>query len=128
MPLSLRQLFALLVLSFVTFLCAGSLFAWTAPTATAPNNNPLPPINESGADQVKNAGLAVNALAVFGVAYVQSDLMIATTSSANAVNIAGTLRIGNGGEVCQAVTAGTLRYNSSSKLIEYCNGTSWRPL
>lgn len=42
------------------------VFAWTDPTGTPPNNNVSAPINVGSTDQVKNAGLSVNALAVFG--------------------------------------------------------------
>lgn len=40
--------------------------AWTGPTATPPSGNVAAPINVGTTDQVKNAGLGVNALTVFG--------------------------------------------------------------
>ena len=40
--------------------------AWTGPTAAPPGNNISAPINVGNVDQVKNGGLGVNALAVFG--------------------------------------------------------------
>ena len=40
--------------------------AWTGPTAAPPGNNVAAPINVGSVDQVKNGGLGVNALAVFG--------------------------------------------------------------
>lgn len=41
-------------------------FAWTGPTGAPPNSNVSAPINIGTTDQVKNAGLALNSLAVFG--------------------------------------------------------------
>ena len=54
--------------SFIAFafLAPVALSAWTGPTATAPNGNVPAPINVGSSDQVKNAGLGVNYLAVFG--------------------------------------------------------------
>lgn len=51
----------------VAGLCIGfSVVAWTGPTSAPPNNNVSAPVNVGTTDQVKNAGLSVNALAVFG--------------------------------------------------------------
>jgi hypothetical protein len=47
---------------FATFI----VLAWTGPTAPPPNGNVAAPINTGKTDQVKDAGLALNALAVFG--------------------------------------------------------------
>lgn len=40
--------------------------AWTGPSQAPPNGNVAAPIHVGATDQVKNAGLSVNALAVFG--------------------------------------------------------------
>lgn len=40
--------------------------AWTGPTSAPPNGNISPPVNVGTTDQVKNSGLALNSLAVFG--------------------------------------------------------------
>jgi hypothetical protein len=45
---------------------ASAAFAWTGPASAPPNGNVSAPINVGSTDQVKNAGLSVNALAVFG--------------------------------------------------------------
>lgn len=58
----------------ILFLCACALFAstvtlliaWSGPTQPPPNGNVAAPINTGTTDQVKNAGLSVNTLAVFG--------------------------------------------------------------
>ena len=106
---------------------AGALQAseWTGPTATAPDGNVAAPVNVGTTDQVKNAGLSLNALAVFGSQYIQNKLGVGTVSPVVSIETPGTIKIGNGGEACQAVTAGSLRYNYSSNAFEYCDGTSW---
>jgi hypothetical protein len=126
--LTFRQLFVLLFISFAIFLAASVLQAWTGPTASPPSGNVAAPINVGTTDQVKNAGLSLNALAVFGSSYIQGKLGIGTASPVVSLETPGTLKIGSGGEPCQSVTEGSLRYNSSSKVVEYCNGTVWGPL
>jgi hypothetical protein len=128
MTLTFRQLFVLLFISFAVFLAASVLQAWTGPTATAPNGNVAAPINVGTTDQVKDGGLSLDALAVFGSSYIQGKLGIGTAAPVVSIETPGTLKIGSGGEPCQSVTEGSLRYNSSSKTVEYCNGTVWGPL
>src|SRR3989344_4708849 len=63
-----------LVVSFLIgsalFIAASLVLAWTGPTQAPPNGNVSAPINVGTTDQVKNAGLAMNALAVFGNAII----------------------------------------------------------
>ena len=40
--------------------------AWSGPTATAPDGNTPTPINIGTTSQIKNGGLGLNALSVFG--------------------------------------------------------------
>jgi hypothetical protein len=113
---------------FIGLFAASVLSAWTGPTGTAPGSNVTAPINAGTVDQVKNAGLSVNAFTVFGSQYIQNKLGIATATPAVALDVNGTIKVGNAGEVCQSVTAGAIRYNSSSNKIQYCNGTVWGPI
>ena len=126
--LSLKNLFAYLFILFIGLLAATALQAWTGPTATAPAGNVSAPINVGTTNQVKNAGLSVNALTVFGSQYIQTALGIGRQSPVVALDVNGTMRLANGGEVCQAVTEGSIRYNSTSQTMEYCNGTAWGAL
>lgn len=126
-PLSFKQLFALLFVGCAVLLGFSFVVAWTGPTATAPGGNVAAPINVGTVDQVKNAGLSVDALAVFGSQYIQEKLGVDVASPVVAIETTGTIKIGDGGEVCQAVTEGAIRYNSSAGTIEFCNGTSWLP-
>ena len=57
---------ALVIAISVLALAPLVVFAWTGPTATPPGNNVDAPINVGTTDQVKNGGLGVNALTVFG--------------------------------------------------------------
>lgn len=49
-----------------------------------------------------------------------------TSTPATRLDISGTLKVGNGGEVCDATHAGGVRFNASN--IEFCNSSSWIPL
>jgi hypothetical protein len=57
---------------------AAVAFAWTGPTQSPPNGNVPAPINVGTSNQVKNGGLSVNSLAVFGNGYVQNQLTLGT--------------------------------------------------
>ncbi len=125
--LSFKQLFSLTFLLAAVLLIAATLSAWSGPTATAPAGNVAAPVNVGATDQVKNAGLSVNALTVFGSGYFQNKLGIGQTNPVVALDVNGTIKIGNNGELCQAVSEGAQRYNSTTKIMEYCNGTEWCP-
>jgi hypothetical protein len=125
--LSFKQIFSLAFLLAAALLVAATLSAWTGPTATAPGGNVAAPVNVGTTDQVKDAGLSVNALTVFGSSYIQNKLGIEQTNPVVALDVNGSLKLGNGGELCQAVSEGAQRYNSSTKIMEYCNGTEWCP-
>jgi hypothetical protein len=58
------------VLAAVLFITTSVLVAWTGPASAPPNSNVSAPINVGTTNQVKNAGLSVNALAVFGNAII----------------------------------------------------------
>jgi hypothetical protein len=64
--------------TFVLGILVGVIFssalvtAWSPPTEAPPDGNVAPPINVGNVNQVKNAGLSVNALAVFGNAIIST--------------------------------------------------------
>lgn len=124
MQISFRQLFALLTIGFVALLVATALQAWTGPTATAPGGNIDTPINVGTSDQVKNAGLSLNALTVFGSQYVESRLGVNQASPVVALDVNGSMKLGYGGEDCTTALAGAIRY--SSGVPQYCDGTAWK--
>src|SRR3989338_1757941 len=112
-PLPFRQLFSLLFLAFIGLLAATALQDWTGPAATAPARKVGAPINVGTTDQVKDAGISVNSLAFFGSQYIQDKLGIGRISPVVALDVNGSLRLADGGEVCQAVTAGSIRFNAA---------------
>ena len=85
--------------------------AWVGPVSVPPDNNADAPINVGAIDQIKDGGFGVNSLAVFGNGSYSGSVKIGTTAA-----------------TCDATTDGTLRYNSSSKVMEYCDGSSWTAL
>ncbi len=70
---SVLNLSLLLALFLATLFSVSVLFAWTAPTQSAPAGNTVPPINIGNLDQVKNGALSLDALAVFGSALVSGS-------------------------------------------------------
>ncbi len=54
------------MLGAALFVAASLVMAWTGPASAPPNGNVSAPINVGTTDQVKNAGLGLNSLAVFG--------------------------------------------------------------
>ncbi len=56
----------LTLLGLLILVAPALTFAWTGPSATAPNSNASAPINVGAVDQVKSANLGVNGIAVFG--------------------------------------------------------------
>lgn len=65
------------------------VFAWTGPISDPPNGNVSAPINIGTTDQVKNAGLSVNSLAVFG-----NSILSGTTNYLNFGTVVGSTGYG----------------------------------
>jgi len=77
--------------------------AWTGPTQAPTGGNTSTPVHVGTTDQVKNGGLSVDALSVFGSQYLQ-----------------GTIQIGNSSVVPQE---GTVRFTGSD--LEVYMGGAW---
>ena len=92
-----RQLVAIFVLCAVVLLAASILSAWTGPTQSPPEGNVAAPINVGSVDQVKDAALGVDGLAVFGSQYIQGNLGIGVESPTTALDVAGAIRMRGGG-------------------------------
>jgi len=58
-----------------------AVIAWTGPTAAPPSGNVAPPINVGATDQVKDGGLALNSLAVFGKTSALGNILFADGAS-----------------------------------------------
>ncbi len=57
---------------------------------------------------------------------ILGDMGVGHNAPITRLDVAGSIRIGNGGETCSAIFAGSFRYNSGS--MEFCNGASWQGL
>lgn len=53
---------------------------------------------------------------------------IATSTPMTTLDVNGELRIGNTSVACGAANEGSFRYNSSLKMVELCDGSSWTTL
>jgi len=97
--------------------------AWSPPLADPPNDNVDAPINIGTNDQVKNGGLSVDALAVFGNQYVEDSLTVGTTSLSQNLSVDVDGRVGateycdENGENC--VPASSLGGSGSPSGIPY---------
>ena len=86
------------------------LSAWTGPTSAPPNSNVSAPVNLGSSDQVKNAGLSLNSLAVFGNTVLSGTtnyLNFGTTAGATGYGIrnnSGTLEFKNNGGAWQSLS------------------------
>lgn len=70
--------------------------SWSGPTAAPPGNNTPAPLNVSAADQLKDGGLGVGRLAVFGNAYVSGNVGVGVTAPTQALDVGGYIRGGTG--------------------------------
>jgi hypothetical protein len=96
--------FLILTITLTLALSVNYIFAaWVGPTQAPPGGNTPTPIHVGSTNQVKDGGLSVNALSVFGNEYVQ-----------------GTIQVGNSGITPQA---GTIRWTGSD--FEGYDGTQW---
>ncbi len=50
---------------------------------------------------------------------------IATSSPEATLDVNGDIKIGDSSATCNGTTEGSMRYNSTDKAVEVCNGTSW---
>lgn len=74
----------------ILFITTSVLIAWTGPASAPPSGNVDAPVNVGATDQVKNAGLSLNALAVFGNAILSGTsryLNFGTTAGATGYGI-----------------------------------------
>ena len=80
--------------------------AWTGPTQAPPAGNTDAPVHVGTTDQVKNGGLSVDALSVFGNGYFQGNVGVGVVAPSEALEINGRMKIGDSTETPEA---GTIR-------------------
>lgn len=95
-----------LLLAVILSIGVSYVYAWTGPTATAPDGNVSVPINVGATSQVKSGGLWVSSLGTDGGA-----------------TFGGGVKIGNSDTACTAGISGTFRYKAG--IVQYCNGSGW---
>src|SRR3990167_8733858 len=122
--------FLLLVIAFTFALSINYIFAaWTGPIQAPPGGNTPTPVHIGTTAQVKDGGLGLNALSVFGNGYFQNNVGIGTVSPsakldvAGNVNVAGKIKVGNDSV---SPTAGTIRWTGSD--FEGYDGSAWKSL
>ena len=124
---------ASLIAAFIigTIFASFIVFAWTGPTAAPPSSNVSAPLNVGTTDQVKNAGLGINSLAVFGNAIlsgVSRYLNFGTIAGSTGYGLrdnAGTLQFKNSGGSWAAfatTTSGSSQWTTSGSSIYYNAG------
>lgn len=59
------------------------------------------------------------------ISYSEGNVGIGTASPTAKLDVAGEIKFGNTSSTCNAVMEGQQRYNSTSKRMEFCNGTGW---
>src|SRR3989338_845247 len=98
------------IILLATLLAAGIsyVYAWTGPTQTPPNGNVSAPINVGVIDQIKDAGLGVNMLAVFGQGSFGGEVIIGSTGAACDINLEG-----------------GVRYDSGTQCLQLCSNNAW---
>jgi hypothetical protein len=102
--------FLILTIILTAALSVNYLFAaWVGPTQAPPGGNTSTPIHVGSTNQVKDGGLSVNALSVFGDGWLQGDL-----------NIVGKIKVGNSNA---SPIAGTIRWTGTD--FEGYDGTQW---
>lgn len=67
--------------------------AWAGPTSAPPNGNAAAPINIGATAQVKNGGLSVNTLAVFGNGTLTGNFGINNTAPTYRLDVSGSSRV-----------------------------------
>ena len=101
--------FLILTIILTAALSVNYLFAaWVGPTQAPPGGNTSAPIHVGSTNQVKDGGLSVNALSVFGSEYVQGNL-----------DVDGGIEVGN----TTNTNAGTIRWTGAD--FEGYDGTQW---
>src|SRR3990167_6079157 len=122
--------FLLLTIAFTFALSINYIFAaWTGPIQAPPGGNAPTPVHIGTTNQVKDGGLGLNALSVFGNGYFQDNVGIGTASPqakldvAGNVNVAGKIKVGDDSV---SPTAGTIRWTGSD--LEVYDGSAWKSL
>ncbi|MEK7589921.1 MAG: hypothetical protein AAB475_01565 [Patescibacteria group bacterium] len=116
----------LLIIAFTFALSANYIFAvWTGPTQAPPGGNTPTPIHVGTTNQVKNGGLSLDALSVFGGGYFQGNVGVGVVTPTNTLEVAGDIKATEGIKIGNTsdTDAGTIRWTGTD--FEGYDGTQW---
>lgn len=103
--------------------------AFTAPSTAPPGADAYAPLHTGSDAQSKVGGLLLNTGGAANGLIVQlGNVGIGTTNPAAKLDVTGEVKFGNTSATCDAAHEGQQRYNSTTKGMEYCNGTAWGSL
>ena len=104
------------LLAITLVLGSAYVSAWTAPVSDPPGGSVSLPVNTGNTDQNKTGGLGVGNLNSVGDVLVANGVI-------KPGSFDGTITTcGASGQP----QAGSMRYNSTSKTLEYCDGIAWK--
>lgn len=104
MPTYLQSIKTILLALILAFGISYVSAAWSGPTQAPPNGNVDAPINVGIVDQIKNAGLGLNTLAVFGQGSFDGEVIVGSTGAACGADIEGAVRYDAGTQCLQVCT------------------------
>jgi hypothetical protein len=70
--------------------------------------------------------IGFNVFADNGDLIVNGNVGIGTTTPVSKLDVSGDVRLGNSAADCTDSNEGAIHYNSTSKKMEFCNGSSWQ--
>ncbi len=112
--------FLILTIILTAALSVNYLFAaWTGPTQAPPGGNTSTPVHVGSTNQVKDGGLSLDALSVFGGGYFQGDVGVGVVTPKQKLDIEGGIEVGN----TTTETAGTIRWTGVD--LEVYDGSAW---
>ncbi|MBL7045280.1 MAG: hypothetical protein ISR98_01640 [Parcubacteria group bacterium] len=117
-----KTLTKILILGIIltTALGVNYLFAaWTGPTQAPTGGNTSTPVHIGTTDQVKDGGLSLDGLSVFGGGYFQGSVGVGVVTPKQKLDVDGGIEIGN----TTTETAGAIRWTGTD--FEGYNGSSW---
>lgn len=85
-------------------------------------------VSKTGDTMTGALNLPANGLAVGSTQLVVSGgkVGIGTASPTVSLETAGEIKVGNSSTACTGTTEGAIRYNSTTKRMEFCNASSWQ--
>ncbi len=118
----------LLAWGLVILLVGNYVFGWTGPSKNPPQDNVsieagVTPAGDSGQIQFNESNnLGADSSLFWDIA--NKRLGIGTSSPKTKLDVSGAIKVGSE-TTCNSSTEGAIRYNTTSKQIEVCNGEGW---